>query len=192
MIYEALSALIGVFAGVDPSRGWLYAAYYRTFRGDKWFSASLVVVVLSTTTTTLLTVAPALIALRTHFYTGFLLLAYGVNTLIHGALKAAYPRAHYSGPLKPKLTHLAIWSTINSTLSGYGLPLGALTLIQAGSQPYFYLAYVPVVTALATASLFRGVAHARSLTLNYDLILSALYVGVGAYSILYSLNTILR
>jgi len=45
---------------------------------------------------------------------------------------------------------------------------------------------------LATASLFRGVAHARSLTLNYDLILSALYVGVGACSILYSLNTMLR
>ncbi|PSO06412.1 hypothetical protein B9Q04_16190 [Candidatus Marsarchaeota G2 archaeon BE_D] len=157
MIYEAISALIGVFAGVDPSRGWRVRSLLPNLQGGQVVPASLVVVVLSTTTTTLLTAAPALIALRTHFYTGFLLLAYGVNTLIHGALKAAYPRAHYSGPLKPKLTHLAIWSTINSTLSGYGLPLGALTLIQAGSQPYFYLAYVPVVTTLATASLFRGV-----------------------------------
>lgn len=191
MIYEALAALIGVFAGVDPSRGWLYAAYYRLYRGSSGLLASTIVVMCCTLATTLLTTAPALIALRLHVYTRFLLLAYGANTLIHGVLKAAYPRAHYFGSLRPRLSRLLVWATLNATLSGYGLPLGSLILIQSGADAYFYGAYTLALLGVVAASAVVGVEHARTLTLNYDLLLSIIYVGVGAYSILYSLIMIL-
>jgi len=77
MLPELASTLLGALVGLDPWRGWLYAAYYRVRLGGRGLAASSAVVAGSTILVTLMMAAPAIFSAQTHRYVYLLLLVYG-------------------------------------------------------------------------------------------------------------------
>lgn len=185
MFAEVFAALLGVVFGLDPWKGWLYTAYYGSFRGGRAVAASCIAVMGGSALVTLLVLAPALYASYSHRYVSMLLAVYGANSVLQGALKLAYPRAHYYGSFRPGLGGLLGWSTINAAMSGCGLAVGCATLFERWAGAYYFVGYVVAFLVAASACFFRGTLLVRRLGFNFDPVLAATYVAVGAYSLLY-------
>lgn len=188
MILQALSLFLGVLVGLDPWRGWLYPVYYSSLRGGRGLASSSVAVMGGSILVTLLMMAPALYASYTHQYVGLLLAVYGGNTLLQGALKLAYPRAHYYGSFRSGLGGMFVWSAVNGAMSGGGLALGCVTLLEISAGAYYFAGYTATFVAMGVVGVASGATLVRHVGVKFDPLLSAIFVALGAYSILYALG----
>jgi hypothetical protein len=185
MLTLILSVLLGLVAGVDPGKGWLYCAYQHQKHGVRATVTAILSVTCALLLSTLLLVSPALIARSLDPDTRAVLLVYGLSLALHGAFKLVFPNLHYIGSLKVGGRGILVWGLINLTWAGYGLPLGVLSIVSG---------YTPIVGFLAAYSLLSGIMVSlflkgnwvlpKRVWVNYDFILSLTYLVGGALVVL--------
>lgn len=186
------AALFGLFHGINPGMGWLFAVYRAMHRRDRselyrslWpitlgHAASVGLVVL------LVALARSTLPIQPLRYASAgLLLAMGLYQL-----SRYYRHLAWSG-MNLSARDLALWSFLGATAHGSGLMLAPLALGAAGGGQSIGL--VLLHTAAMLLSMYGGavlvhdrlnLSHLRRFWVNFDLIWAASLLVIGALSLL--------
>jgi hypothetical protein len=193
-MYAAM--LLGVFHGINPAMGWLFAVFLAIYRKDRRelfrslvpitighaVSVALIVAVVAAARSTL-PVAPV------RYGAAAILLVFGVYRLVRWYRHVSWASVNLSR------RELAIWSFLGATSHGSGLMLAPLVLDLPGGQAAIGLVLVHTLAMLLTMAGAAVLVHDRfslarmqKLWVNFDLIWALSLVAAGGISLLAALS----
>ncbi|MDB4894605.1 MAG: hypothetical protein JWN15_867 [Firmicutes bacterium] len=193
-MYTAI--LLGVFHGINPAMGWLFAVFLAIYRKDRreLFRALVPITVGHAVSVALIVAIVAaarstLPVLPIRYGAAAVLLLFGVYRLLRWYRHIAWASVNLSR------RELAVWSFLGATSHGSGLMLAPLVLDLPGGQNAIAVVLVHSAAMLLTMAGAAVLVHDRfslarmqKLWVNFDLIWALSLVAAGGLSLLAALS----